>query len=284
MSDTQPTEPLNTGLPEPEQPPAGAPEPPHPGGDTVAQPRAKRRWLRILLWVLIPIVALVALFFVADGIARAYAQDRVASEIEKGFPDTVSGDVSVSIGGASVIQQYLSGSFDRVELDAPKLMVQGAPISASVVATGVPTDFSKPVANLDGTLGVSQDSLNKLVSIPGITGDLKLGDDVVTYDGTADILGLPIGYQVSVSPEAAGKTVLLQPVDAKVTAGSGAIDLSTLVKALTDRGPIPVCVAQYLPEGVQVNEITVTPGHATVQLSAEDFVLDDKTLQSKGSC
>ena len=55
------------------------------------------------------IVVLVVLFFVADGVVRAYAENRVAAEIEKNLPDDVKGDVSVHIGGASVIQQYLSG-------------------------------------------------------------------------------------------------------------------------------------------------------------------------------
>jgi hypothetical protein len=294
MSDAEPTEPLQTESQQPEklqteplqtEPPQPEPEQPEPAPHhAAAWPDENRRRLRILLWILVPIIALIALFFIADGIARAYAQDRVASEIEKSLPSNVSGKVSVNIGGFSVIQQYLSGSFDRVELDAPQLTVQKVPISASVVATGVPADFRKPVAAIDGTLGVSQDALNKLISIPGVTGDLTLRKSVLNYDGTADILGLPIGYQVSVRPEAAGKTVLLQPVDAQVTAGSGAIDLSTLVKALTDRGPIPVCVAQYLPDGVGVNEIAVTPGHATVKLDAANFVLSEGTLRSKGSC
>ncbi|MFI5060871.1 MAG: DUF2993 domain-containing protein [Actinomycetales bacterium] len=241
--------------------------------------------LRLLVKILVPIVALVALFFIADAIVRAYAEGRVASEIEKSLPSNVSGDVSVHIGGLSVIQQYLSGSFDRVELDAPKLTVQDAPVSASIVATGVPADFSKPVAAIDGTLGVSQASLNKLVSIPAITGDLSLGNGVLHYNGSANLLGLPIGYKLSVKPEAAGKTVLLQPVDAKVTTGSGgAVDLSRLVQALTDRGPLPVCVAQYLPSGVGVNEITVTPSLATVRLNATDLVLNEATLRSKGTC
>src|SRR5665213_2507164 len=65
--------------------------------------------LRLLLWIVVPIVSLVALFFIADGIVRAYAEGRVASEIEKSLPENVSGDVSVHIGGLSVIQQYLSG-------------------------------------------------------------------------------------------------------------------------------------------------------------------------------
>jgi hypothetical protein len=266
MSDAQPTQVLPDPYPAPAAPPR------------------RRRWLRILLWIAIPLVAVVALFFIADGVVRSYAENRVASEIEKNLPANVKGDVSVHIGGASVIQQYLSGSFDRVELDAPALMVQDAPLSATIVATGVPSDFTKPVSAVDGTLSISQSSLNKLVSVPGVTGDLKLGTSTLAYNGTADLLGLPIGYQVTVKPEAAGKTVLLQPVDAKVTTGSGALDLSKLVAAITQRGPIPVCVAQYLPEGVGVNKIDIVPGHATVHLDAKNMVFDEATLRSKGSC
>jgi hypothetical protein len=266
MSDAQPTQVLPDPYPTPPVPPR------------------RRRWLRILLWIAVPLVVLIVLFFVADGAVRSYAENRVASEIEKNLPANVKGDVSVHVGGVSVIQQYLSGSFDRVELDAPALMVQDAPLSATIVATGVPSDLTKPVSAVDGTLSISQSSLNKLVSVPGVTGDLKLGTSTLAYDGTADLLGLPIGYQVTVKPEAAGKTVLLQPVDAKVTTGAGALDLSKLVAAITQRGPIPVCVAQYLPPGVGVNRIDIVPGHAAVHLDAKDLVFDGATLGSKGSC
>ncbi|MFF1634300.1 DUF2993 domain-containing protein [Leifsonia sp. NPDC058248] len=266
MSDAQPTEVLPGTYPGP------------------IPPRRRGRGWRVLLWIAIPLVVLVVLFFVADGVVRSIAEDRVASEIEKNLPANVTGDVSVHIGGASVIQQYLSGSFDRVELDAPELMVQDAPLSATIVATGVPSDLTKPVSAVDGTLSISQTSLNKLVSVPGVTGDLTLGKGILSYNGSANLLGLPIGYQVTVKPVAAGKTVLLQPVDAKVTTGGGALDLSKLVAAITQRGPIPVCVAQYLPEGVGVNQIDIVPGHATVHLDAKNMVLDQATLRSKGSC
>lgn len=59
----------------------------------------------------------------------------------------MTGNVDVRIGGA-VILQYLTGSFERVELDAPKLTVDGVPASARVVASGVSTDLAKPVRNV----------------------------------------------------------------------------------------------------------------------------------------
>ncbi|UAJ80822.1 DUF2993 domain-containing protein [Leifsonia sp. ZF2019] len=261
-------------LPDPATTPAGT------------SPRARRpRWTRVLLWTLIPLAVLAVLVVAADVAVRAYAEQRVSSEIEKKLPSNIAGDVQVHIGGVSVIQQYLSGSFERVELDAPKLTVDGTPISASVIATGVPADFSKPIADATGTLSISQASLNKLVTIPGATGDITLGDGVIGYRGSIDLLGLPVGYSVTATPTAHGDTVLLQPGTASLDTGSGSnVNLTRLLQALTDRGPFPVCAAQYLPKGVNVSDIAVTTGHATVTLTASGFVLDEAFLRSKGSC
>ncbi len=254
---------------------------------TPAVPRPaprKRRGRRVMLWVLIPVVLVIVLLVVADVVARGYAERTIASAVEKSLPNEVTGDVTVHVGGVSVIQQYLSGRFDSVTLDAPHLTVKGAPVSASVVATGVPVDTSKPVDAVSGTLGVSQSALNALITIPGATGDLTLGNGVLGYDGRIDLLGLPVGYTVQAKPQAAGSTVLLQPVKADLATGKGNVDLSLLLSALTAKGPFPVCAAQYLPQGVGVSDITVVPGHATVRLSAKDFVLDQASLSSKGKC
>ena len=252
----------------------------------VAQPvpRPRRRWLRILLWVLIPILVLVVVFFIADGVIRAYAEARVKSEIQKNLPDFVTADVSVHIGGTSVIAQYLSGSFDRVELDAPKLTVQNIPLSASVVASGVPVDLTKPVTDVAGTIRISQSSLNSLLHIPGATGDVTLGSGNLQYDGTTSVLGLQVGYRVTVEPTAAGGTILLRPTKADVTAGGGNLDLSQFLGTVLGSKPLSVCVAQYLPKGVQVDDVTVQPGVATIHLNAHDLVLSQATLATKGTC
>ncbi|MGN7800570.1 LmeA family phospholipid-binding protein [Leifsonia sp. 22587] len=246
--------------------------------------RRRPLWLRLLLWIGIPVVVIVVLLVVVDGAARAYAEQRVSAEVQKNLPADVQGKVTTRIGGFSVIQQYLAGSFQRVELDAPNAVVQGAPLSAKLVATGVPTDLSKPISEATGTISISQESLNKLVKIPGATGDITLGDGTIGYDGSLNLLGLPVGYTVTATPEAAGKQVLLKPEKASLKTGAGNVNLDKLLQALTSQGPFPVCAAQYLPDGVQVSDIAVTPGHATVTLTASDVVMDQKFLNSKGSC
>ena len=245
--------------------------------------RRRPRWLKLLLGIGIPVVVVVILV-IADVAVRAYAEQRVSDEIEKSLPSDIQGQVHTHIGGFSVIQQYLSGTVPRVELDAPRVVVTGAPLRAKVVATGVPADFSKPISEATGTLSISQDSLNKLVQIPGATGDITLNDGTIGYDGSIDLLGLPVGYTVTATPEAAGDQVLLTADKASLKTGAGNVNLDRLLQSLTSQGPFPVCAAQYLPEGVKVSDIQVTPGRATVTLTASDFVLDEKFLGSKGSC
>ena len=247
-------------------------------------PTRRRRWLRLLLWIGIPVVVIVVLLVVVDSAVRAYSEQRVSNEIEKSLPSDIHGQITTHIGGFSVLQQYLAGTFQRVELTAPKIVVKGAPLSAELVATGVPADFSKPIADATGTLSISQESLNKLVQIPGATGDITLGNGTIGYDGSIDLLGLPVDYTVTATPEAAGKQVLLTADKASLKTGAGNVNLNRLLQALTSQGPFPVCAAQYLPEGVEVSDIVVTPGHATVTLTASDFVMDETFLNSKGSC
>lgn len=270
---TQPTEPLVPSAPAPAPAPAPA-----------RSPRRRRRGLWAMVWISVSLVVLVVLFFIADGVARAYAEGRVKAEIEQNLPDFVSGDVTVKIGGTSVIAQYLTGSFDQVELDAPKLTVQGIPLSASVVASGVPIDLTKPVSDLAGTITISQSSINSLLRLPGATGDVTLGEGTLQYDGTTTVLGLPIGYKVTVEPTADGQSILLRPTKAEVTAGGGNLDLSRLLGTVVGSKPLSVCVAQYLPAGVTVDDVTVNPAEATIHLTAHDLVLSQSTLATKGSC
>ena len=243
----------------------------------------RRRWLRVLLRVGIPVLAVVLLLVVADTVTRSIVEQRVAGEIEKSLPNTVKADVTVHLGGFSVLQQLAAGRFESVELDAPTAKVNGAVLSATVHATG-PVDFAKPIHSATGTLDISEDSLNRLVSVPGATGGLTLGDGVIGYDGRIDLLGLPVDYRVSAKPKAAGTTVLLQPDKANISTGTGDVNISRLLQSLTASGPFPVCAAQYLPDGVDVTGIRVKPGRASVTLTARDFVLNDAFLGSKGSC
>jgi hypothetical protein len=242
--------------------------------------RAARIWITIIVVV----VALGGLLVVADVVVRNIAEQRVGDQLEQNLPDGVEGDVDVTIGGFSVIAQYLSGSMDRVELSAPELTVAGVPISVEVEARDVPPGLDGPVGHVVATIDADEASVNHLVRIPGVRGELAFGDGTVGYSDTIEVFGFPIDYTAIARPVAAGDEVLLEPVDVEVGAGGGAIDVSDLVDRLLGDDPIPVCVAEYLPEGVEVNDIQIGSGAATVRLEAQGISFDEASLARSGSC
>ena len=261
---------------------ATAPEAPAPGAPADRKPRG--RAARIWITVVAIVVAVVALVVVADVIVRNIAEARFAEEIESNLPDGVEGDVAVTIGGLSVIAQYLSGTMQHVELSAPELDVEGVPIAVDVVGEGVPVDLALPVEHLTATIEADAAAVNRLIDVQGIEGELAFGDGTVGYTDSVRFLGFPIEFTVTARPTAAGDTVLLEPVGVDVAAGGGSIDVSGIVDRLLGDDPIPVCVAEHLPAGVEVQQLTVEPTGASVALEADGLRLDEASLATLGSC
>ena len=257
-----------------------------PGATDAAGPPQRRRGRAARAWIIVLVVlgVLAALVVIADFVVRNIAEQRVAEQLEQNLPDGVEGDVHVTIGGFSVLAQYLSGSMDRVQLSAPELSVQGVPIAVDVVATDVPPGLDAPVGHVTATIDADEAAVNALIEVPEVQGDVVLGDGAVAYSDSVRFLGFPIDYTVTARPTAAGDTVLLEPVGVEIGAGGGSIDVSGLVDRLMGDDPIPVCVAQYLPEGVEVQQITVEPGTASVALEASGLSLDERSLSTRGSC
>ncbi|WP_156351852.1 MULTISPECIES: LmeA family phospholipid-binding protein [unclassified Agreia] len=248
-------------------------------GEANTKPRRRTRGIVVLLAT---VVVLAVVVVVADIALRAYAEDRARAEISSSLPDTVDGKVDVEIGGFSFLQQYLSGTFDRVTLDAPALSVDGVPVTAHVEAEGVPTDLSKPVGAVSARLSLSEDAVNSVIQVPGAAA-LTLGDQSVGYDGSISVLGLTLEYLVTAGVSVTADSVVLTPETASLTAGSTVIDASSAVNAVLDTS-IPLCIADRLPQGVTLTSLTVVPGSATVALSAADFTLDETSLRSMGTC
>ncbi|KRC58492.1 hypothetical protein ASE14_18075 [Agromyces sp. Root81] len=287
IADAQPTEVI--------APPAAAPaaaaqgDAPATAPSTAGErePRARRGLGRAArIWIIVGVVlaVLVALVVVVDNVARGIAEERVAEEIEANLPDGVDGDIDVTIGGFSVIAQYLTGTMQHVELTAPELSVDGAPVAVSVVAEGMPVDLDAPVERLTATITADEASINQLVSVAGIETGLTLGDGTVGYEGRLEVFGLPITYQVTATPIAAGDSVLLEPAGVEVGAVGASIDVSGVVERLLGGNPLEVCIADRLPQGVQLDSVAVSPDAAVVRLDADGIVLDSASLQQTGTC
>ncbi|WP_130179416.1 DUF2993 domain-containing protein [Cryobacterium sp. SO1] len=259
---------------------------------TILTPPKRRRPARRLV-ALIALLALVGVFFAIDAGLRGYAQNRIASEIDAGLPAGVAGDVDVAIGGASVIVQYLTGSFERVELAAPALSVNDVPASVAIVATGVPTDTTQPIEFVGGTIDLDQAALNASLQTALADADanpaardaeLELGTDQIIFTGEVNAFGLPIGYQATATPSVTADSLVLTPADAQVTSGAGSFDVSGLVDLVLGTEPISLCVAKYLPRGVTLSDVQTTPERARIKLESSTLTLTEQSLTTLGSC
>jgi hypothetical protein len=252
----------------------------------MSAPSRKRRrpWVPIVV-VIGVIVVLVGAFLIADTIVRGVAEDRVAAQSEESLPDGVDADVAVSIGGASVIAQYLTGTFEHVDLRAPGASVDGIPLDVRVSADAVPLDPKQTIGRVVATIRIDADGAAALAKTAGLPGTLTLGDDEVGYAGEATVLGFTIPYDFSVAPTTTAERVNLMPTSVNVDTGFlGVIDLRALVTGFLQGDPPSICVAQYLPEGVDLDRLAVTPEAATATLTSTTLRLDEASLQTLGSC
>lgn len=239
-------------------------------------------------WIIVGaiLVGIAVLLVIADIVVRGIAEQQVAEQIEADLPDGVEGQVDVSIGGFSVLAQYLSGTMDNVALSAPELTVEGSPIAVEVNLQGVPVDFASPVAQVNATVTADEAAVNDLIAIAGVEGGLTLGDNAVAYSQTIELFSLPIpiNVEVTATPVAAGDTVVLDSVGLDVSAGGGSLDLTGIAERVIGDNPIEICVAERLPEGVEVTAIQVTEGSVRIVAEARDLRVDEASLATTGSC
>lgn len=220
---------------------------------------------------------------IADSSARAFAENLIATGVKSSMPSEVSGDVNVSVGGFSFAQQYFSGRLDEVTISSSDLQLSGVPVTASIVARGVPIDLAQPVEAVDATVTLSEASVNAIAAVPG-SGALTLLDGSVGYTGTLDILGMSVNYTVrAAAAPAAGNVIMLTPQEVTLSSGVGSLALPGALGGIKDTA-VPICLASYLPQDLSISGVTVTEGSAAIVVSGRNIVLSPALLSTRGTC
>jgi hypothetical protein len=256
--------------------------------EPVGEPGGPRRRTtaggRALIVVVMILVVLAGLLVLVETVGRGIAERNVATSIEQGLPEGVEGDVDVRIHGVSALWQAMTGSMDEIVATAPALDVYGVPVDVAVTAHGVPLAEGGTVERAEVVASIDEAAVDAIAEAQGVPGGLELGDGTVAYSDELEVLGIPIGFTITAEPEAAGDRVLLTPLGADLQAGGSSIDASGLVDRILGGDPLPICVADRLPEGVELAGIDVTADGATVRLEATGLPLAEETLATPGSC
>jgi hypothetical protein len=250
-----------------------------------ARPQRKRpvrRLVVIVVSLVIAVAVVVVGLVVADNVARNLAATAAESQISSRLPADVTGDFSVAIGGFSFLWQAASGSLDEVTITSTDLTAKGVPVSATVEASGVPTDFSKPIGTVTATFTLTEAAVNSFITLPGSSA-LTLGDGVVGYTGQVELFGLPLGYSATATVVPDGADVVVTPADVTVTAGTVSIDVGDSIAAVRSAS-IPICVAKYVPKDFTITELTVTPGQVVATATATNLVPSGSAIRTLGEC
>ncbi len=262
-------------------------------GDTLPLPvqvagtkrRRRRRLVIALAIVLVVVVLLVVAAIVGERIFRSTAEKQIGQTIQTQLPKGLSGKVDAKIlGSGSVILQWLHGSFDEVSLSTRDLKVDGGDASATILVQKLPTSGTGTIPSASGTLTISQAAVDAIAPLAGQdVGKPVLGDGTISTSVVRKVLGIPITVDVTLATSLQGQHIHLDPTDARLK--SGFIDLpgTTLLHLLLPNG-ISVCAAQYLPIGVTLDQLTVTKGDATLDLSAKDLDLAAAQSGKTGHC
>lgn len=234
------------------------------------------------------VLCIIAGLVLLDAGVRIFLQWRIATTVEEVLPPGVTGDVEARVDGFSALWQVAHGEYEHVELRADELMVLGVPIAARVDGYGVRLggDGPVPVPEVDelvGELRISQDSLNRLVPIPGATGGVELGEESIAYSTTMSLLGFDVDVNIEATVGMQGDRLVIQATRLEVTGGALGFDATDLLGDATTIA-VPLCTASYLPPGIHLQAVDVSTTGVTVSITANRITLDEETLASRGTC
>lgn len=250
-----------------------------------ARRRPRRRGGVTALIILIVLAVLGGVgYWLSDHLARQAVQDIVADQVEAKLPEGVRGDATVTLGGGWAVAQIISGRFDEMRIDAPKLSTDSIDFGATAEMRGVPRNTTDPVESIAVTVDTTADQLSALQLLPGAEGDITLGDGTMQYSASQNVFGIELGYRVTVKPEVEDGQVLLTPVDAEVDAGSLNVDTKPIIDRILGGDPVRLCVADRLPSALTLSGVTVTPKQLSLTARGTELPLSGSGLSTLGTC
>ncbi len=276
-----------TGDAHPTQPLPDSAAPSMPPGH--AAPRTRRR--RGVVWIVVTaIVALlaVAAWFIGEAVARNIVVDTVRQRIITELALPQDQQIDVALEGA-VLPQLIGGALTSIRISSDD--VRQGDFSAAVVveAHDVPIRGDGEMRDAHAIISLDEAQLRQLLSaVDGFPVD-TVGIDAPDITATTELslFGAKIPVGLSLTPRAEEGELVLTPTSVQVAGSDITVDELRRQFGIVSNAVLrdwPVCIAEYLPRGLTLADVTVEDDRLRAGFDVDDRLLVDDALLADGSC
>ena len=277
---------------DPSVPPAPSPlSSPTPQSPTAPPaPRKRRRWIVVLVGVVLLAGGLVAGLFAADALAKDFARDYMRDRIIAVLGLDADAEVDVRLQG-SMLLQALAGRLNVVDVSVPELAFGELAGSAEVHAEDIPFDQNAPVGVLRITFSIAEADLAPLAdNLSGLELEsIELEAPEIVVATTFVLFGFELPIGMGLEPSAVEGALTFTPTSVRVGDDSFSADelrddplLGLLAQSLLRQQSL--CVDEFLPTALEVTDVDVRGALLVLGISGDGTALGGSGLTTLGSC
>ncbi|MDO9591276.1 MAG: DUF2993 domain-containing protein, partial [Microcella sp.] len=241
----------------------------------------------LVLVGLVVVLGIVAV--IAESLARQHATALITDQVRQALALESDHPVDVTIEGPPVLWQAAGGRLEAVQVEVPRLAFGELIGDLSLRATGTPLDSQQPTDTLSAVYRVAEVDVAALAGFFSgiVVTDVQLNNREVQFQTGFSIFGIEFSIGVGVTPTVAHGQLEFSPSslvinDQRIEASDLQSQFGPLVEPLlaTQR----VCVAQYLPEALELSAVQVGNTQMLVVFTAEDVALGGEGFSTRGTC
>jgi hypothetical protein len=230
----------------------------------------------------------VAAWFAGEWLARDLVVKTVREQVITQLSLPADQEVDVTVEGA-VLPQLIRGSLDDITVssDDVKLGAFVGDVTVRAQDVVIRGDATAGVASATVVLDPPQlrTLLSTVESFPADSVDVAEPNVTIATELNLFGVGLPIG--VALTPTAVDGDIVLTPESLQLAGNDISADaLRDQFGGLADTvlRDWTICIAEYLPAGVQLSSVVVAGDRVIADLDIDGAIAGDATLQELGTC
>lgn len=252
-------------------------------------PRRRRRWPWVIGAVAIAVVLLLGVAVaIVETVVRSQVETRIADQVRTELALPEGHPVSVSIAGP-LTPQLLVQNLGELTISSDDVPLGPITADVSVLAQDVSFGASSSMSGGEATVSLDANQLSSaLTSVAGVElADVGVSDGAVTVGTSLSLFGVGVPLQLALVPSADAGAVVLAPDSVSL----GGLSL-TADQAREQFGEVAdrvltgwrICVAQYLPAGLELRDVSVDSTALVASFDVDGRILQDPALLEKGTC